>query len=306
VTKERILGIIKIIVVSLVVFFIINYIVKNYNKIEIDLQFNAFLVLSLMFLIIGKMLLAYGAQQSLALTGNFLPFIKMLWVYSLSQLAKYVPGSVWQFMGRGFEYKKEGVSNNNILVSLMTENMFLIWGSTGVALTFLNIGSTNILLRIDLMFFMVFSVIIVFFFKIKWLSKLKFLSAMKLYSFPMHRRIQLLGTYVFNWVVMGISYYFLLLSFGFNNIPLHVALGSFSAGWVVGFLAVFVPGGIGVREIVLIYFLLPYITEQNSFAISAFSRLSWVFIEVFLVVLLYLYKKIGLNREVVVREPNVD
>lgn len=307
--KKRIIRILKLIVVPVIVFFIIQYAVRSYHEIDIDVKLNGYLVLSLIFLLAGKIMLAYGTQQSLAVTGKLLSFLKMLWIYSLSQLAKYVPGSVWQFMGRGYEYKKEGIKNDRILVALLVENVFLVLGATGVALVFLNIAQTSSILQASLLVYGLVLVIFIFLLRFDWLQKIfmKVFSFEKKYIVSIHKRIKLLGIYLIIWVLMGLSYYFLILSFGFHNIPFHIALGSFSVGWVAGFLAVFVPGGIGIREFFLIYYMLPFITEQNAFAISAFSRLSWVFVEVFLVVSLIFYKRImGPNREVGARESDVD
>jgi uncharacterized membrane protein YbhN (UPF0104 family) len=77
-----------------------------------------------------------------------------------------------------------------------------------------------------------------------------------------------------SWVVYGISFWLLangLLSG--SELGLRSAVGVFSAGYIVGFLAVFAPGGIGVREAVFVTLLAPRVGSSDAVVLAVGSRL---------------------------------
>jgi uncharacterized membrane protein YbhN (UPF0104 family) len=56
-------------------------------------------------------------------------------------------------------------------------------------------------------------------------------------------------------------------------LPLTAAIGAFTLGYILGLLALFAPGGVGVRELVLIGLLAPFLGSGGAVAVSVASRL---------------------------------
>jgi uncharacterized membrane protein YbhN (UPF0104 family) len=56
-------------------------------------------------------------------------------------------------------------------------------------------------------------------------------------------------------------------------LPLTAAIGAFTLGYILGVLALFAPGGVGVRELVLIGLLAPFLGSGGAVAVSVASRL---------------------------------
>jgi uncharacterized membrane protein YbhN (UPF0104 family) len=56
-------------------------------------------------------------------------------------------------------------------------------------------------------------------------------------------------------------------------LPLPAAIGAFTLGYILGLLALFAPGGVGVRELVLIGLLAPFLGSGGAVAVSVASRL---------------------------------
>ena len=56
------------------------------------------------------------------------------------------------------------------------------------------------------------------------------------------------------------------------SLPLSTAIGAFTLGYVLGLLALFAPGGVGVRELVLIGLLAPFLGSGAAVAVSVASR----------------------------------
>ena len=81
------------------------------------------------------------------------------------------------------------------------------------------------------------------------------------------------------------------LCYGFGGMLLSYALGvpqsvswitlvvAFIASWVVGYISLLTPGGLGVREIVLVGLLTPEIQPAHAMALALIARLSWTLIE---------------------------
>src|SRR3989475_142463 len=55
-------------------------------------------------------------------------------------------------------------------------------------------------------------------------------------------------------------------------LPLPSAVAAFPLGYVLGLLALFAPGGVGVRELVLIGLLAPFLGSGSALAVSLASR----------------------------------
>jgi uncharacterized membrane protein YbhN (UPF0104 family) len=76
------------------------------------------------------------------------------------------------------------------------------------------------------------------------------------------------------WVGYGVAFDLLLDGIVPNTeVPLILSIGVFAAGYIAGFLALFAPGGLGVRELVYIALLTPSIGAGAAVAVSVASRL---------------------------------
>ena len=76
------------------------------------------------------------------------------------------------------------------------------------------------------------------------------------------------------WLLYGLAFWLLAQGMIPNDVPdLPVAVGSFAAGYIVGLLALFAPGGLGVREGVLVVLLAPAIGAGPALVLSIGSRI---------------------------------
>lgn len=76
------------------------------------------------------------------------------------------------------------------------------------------------------------------------------------------------------WLAYGVAFWLLargLLGEGALSLP--AAIGVFAAGYIVGLLALFAPGGVGVRELVFVAMLTPLMGSGAAVALSVASRL---------------------------------
>ena len=88
--------------------------------------------------------------------------------------------------------------------------------------------------------------------------------------------VALLGTAVtlLSWIAYGLAFWMLARgTFDTASFSLLQATGVFAAGYIVGLLALFAPGGVGVRELVYVALLAPVFGSGGALALSAASRL---------------------------------
>jgi uncharacterized membrane protein YbhN (UPF0104 family) len=78
---------------------------------------------------------------------------------------------------------------------------------------------------------------------------------------------------VLSWWTYGAAFW--MLARGLlptTSLPLTDAVAAFTLGYVLGLLALFAPGGVGVRELVLIGLLAPFLGSGGAVAVSVASR----------------------------------
>jgi uncharacterized membrane protein YbhN (UPF0104 family) len=77
-----------------------------------------------------------------------------------------------------------------------------------------------------------------------------------------------------SWVAHGAAFWLLARGLGLpGSLPLGTAVGAFTLGYVLGLVALFAPGGVGVREVVLISLLTPAVGAGGAVAWSLASRI---------------------------------
>lgn len=88
-----------------------------------------------------------------------------------------------------------------------------------------------------------------------------------------------LGLYVGNWVLYAAAFALFVRSFGHGGAPL-LAGSSFAAAYVIGYVMVFAPAGLGPREGFLIAFLAPHYGAGPAGVVAVAARLWTTLVEV--------------------------
>lgn len=97
---------------------------------------------------------------------------------------------------------------------------------------------------------------------------------------------RLLVLYFSGWLAYGASGLFLLGALGLGSaVPPVDGAAAFVAAWMLGFLSLVTPGGIGVREGVLVLLLGSAVPAPEAIMVALVARLSWTLVEMAGVVL---------------------
>lgn len=193
-------------------------------------------------------------------------------VWCLSNLGRYVPGKIWGVTGLVVLAGRAGVRGSAAAASAVAFQALVL--GTGVALVAVATPQATSALRLGVGLL----VAVVSLGALVWAPTGRLLgrivdSVSPLPPLPISA-VALGGVaMVAGWLAYGLSFW--LLAHGLLSdvqLPLAAAVGNFILGYILGTLAVFVPGGLGVRELVLISLLTPFLGGGGAVAVSIASR----------------------------------
>jgi hypothetical protein len=194
---------------------------------------------------------------------------------------------VWSLPSRAVLYRGLGVSRS--LEVIYWETGLMVVAATGVALFGLPIFiKLDVFLAIILLLgggsaaFMVGS----------WLLKRGWLSN-RLPDFDLQLTlpniVATLLTYVLAWIILGLSFMLMVRATGGAwNI---YTIGLFAGGWAVGFLSILTPGGIGIRDGILIIGVGIFANDPIPLVAAILARICWTVAEVGALLLTYYNKR---------------
>lgn len=248
-------------VVCIAFYFIGKSLFENWHTINFSkLKFNiVYLGLSYFFVALSFLLGAYVWKRNLLMLKEDISFIAALRVNALSTLPKYAPGKVLGIIGKVYLAKKEGVSEHACVITISLETILLILGGiilflfTGASVLKGKIPYTYYLISIPIFLILIYPRILIGITNII----LKLFKRPLIDFMPSYLQIlTLLCLYTLSWIFQGIGVYLLINSFypiALNNMMLISGLQAFS--WVVGFMSIIPPAGLGIKEGVFSYFL---------------------------------------------------
>ncbi len=228
-------------------------------------------------------------------TPDQISFIQSSRAYFISQLTKYLPGGIWVFPSRVVLLAESGVSTSLASLGLAFESLTMVISSGLVGLlaleTFLatEIGQFQTGLVFGIVSVLglttiLFAPEIILTFVPRLYGRLKILSDLR--GVTIKQRVLNLtistGSYLTMWVLTGIGFYGIVWAIAGDlpDIPVLSAVGIFSLSWLIGFLSVFNPGGIGLREAAIVLLLRGFAPEPIPILVAVLLRVAWSIIEV--------------------------
>jgi uncharacterized membrane protein YbhN (UPF0104 family) len=200
-------------------------------------------------------------------------------IFFQAQLAKYIPGSVWQYAGRAALGRSVGLPARPVVVSSTLE--LLAVATSGASLGLLAAGKWGAAVAVVIAGGAV--LLLLSSFGKRGISQLLGLVTRLHSDADRFARGFAVGTalYIPVWLVMGVAFW--LMARAFFDVPiadLPYDIGSFSLAWFVGLVAFFAPGGLGVREAVLVAMLRSRLGTADAFILAAVSRATFTVIDV--------------------------
>jgi len=282
VNKQKAMAIAKWAWMVIVVIGLVYYFIRNgQNLLEYLHAISPIKVLlSFGLLLIGKLMLAELSRRSINSVHWKPTYRKMLYLYSTIQLSKYLPGGIWHFVGRFGLYKYYGLDNRESSVFMIIENIWVVISAFFFGVIFI-LGNPKIMNLIGLPLDSITANLIIFFCLILWVL-INILTDRYLHSGKTNilRSLSNLLIQGAVWFFIGLSFFVLLPNQYWNWEVLNTSLGSFSLGWSLGYVTIFAPSGIGIREGFIAAAMSPYMRAEEALIYATLSRLVWIFTEV--------------------------
>ncbi|MDR6554427.1 flippase-like domain-containing protein [Paenibacillus qinlingensis] len=263
---------------------------------DADYRFYVSMVLFTVFLILQASIwvLIVNAVGARTDSPTRLDLLLGLTMFINSQFAKYIPGGFWNYAGRIVLATRAGVSLGTQFAAILYENVLLVSAALSYALL-LAFSLDVVSIPVCIFIVVIAGVAYRYYSRITaWLGRVfAHISRWKV----LHRLLQrftnsaytlssssagailsrnqffsyfccFLGSHF----VMGIAFWMLSNSFGAGRISVLYAAGTFATSWLLGLLSP-LPGGLGVREGFLVYFLSHKLGAEAALNISILARI---------------------------------
>ena len=224
---------------------------------------------------LGAMMLAWRAL--LADLGSPLPLPAAVRIMFIGQLGKYVPGAVWAVaaqveLARDYQIPRRRSATASVVAMALTLVVSLI--VAGVTLPLISAHAAR-----QYWWVLAITPLAV---ACLWPPVIKYVldRALKLaHRAPLEKPVSLRGTAkalawtTLGWMLFGVHAWLLISEFaGRDGRTFALALGGYALAWAVGFLIIFVPGGIGAREVALVAVLAPVMSSASALVVALVSR----------------------------------
>lgn len=194
-----------------------------------------------------------------------LPFLPILNVYAKSNIAKYLPGNVMQFAGRNVLGSQLGISQFAMLSGTVIEVLSLVMTGFILVVIFFNKNfvqvyeyiSSNRSYRIVFYIVVVVGVVCVIAGCIFLTKSSKYYEIVKrAFSISFLKiMLKLLLAYAYSFIVMSFVFYCSFIYIMDVNVNFSLVISAAIISWIVGYVVPGAPGGMGIREVVLLFLL---------------------------------------------------
>jgi len=173
--------------------------------------------------------------------------------YTLSFLPRYIPGSIWGYISRGEWLRQQhqvpyAVSSFGSVLEVFVA---LLTGVVVLAIHYASklMGAPSIILLVGIVvaLWLIWKTL-------HWVPRQGWLKRLggSPFGISLLNWLTVLFVYMLLWLCYGLMVMFVSQAFGFTgNLDLLESTFMFSLSWLTGFIVVFVPSGLGVREIAL-------------------------------------------------------
>ncbi len=272
-TLKRVGGLVALLIFGALVYFGFR---------DIDRIKELFLAVRWHYLLSASLVYAVGLILSVVVLHRLylqfdvnVPFWRTFYIAFLSLLGRYIPGKLWIIGFASYISRSIGrdpvrvfwasIVNQAIsIISIIPFAFFLYWRTRnpyilmgGILLSAASIGGSWWIFRRNKIAF----------------GGFKFLL--------------LSGVYFASWLLTGVAFLLFYRGMGLSGDP-GVLVSVFPVSYLIGLLSFFAPGGLGIRELSLSYFLSAYLEPSSAAAVGVMFRLLTTLVEFLLSAVAYL------------------
>ena len=297
---------IKITIIAIILFFLGRSVISNWERVRrYDWSFNPVLMaVSFMIFCLAYTFLPWIWRKLLYYMGYEISFGDAWDIFYIGNLGRYIPGKVWTIAGMAYMAEKVGIPATIAGTSVVFANAYSLVSSFVFFILFLILRGTystsgGFLWLLPVFFIM--AVVFIFPYNLERVLNVvlkRFGKNHVKIGITTLTALKIVALYFVSGVLFGFAFWIFITAFigwGLIN-PLFAASAYIIAYWI-GFLAFFVPGGLGVREGTLGLLFMGYIPAGVLIIIAGLSRLAVTIIEILFVVIALLRKGFFYGKE---------
>jgi len=279
---------------------------------RIDYPMLAFSILFLSFLLLLQAFGWYMILKALNISVNIWLCIK---IYTITQLGRYIPGKVMLLVGRVLMSEQMGISKTLTSVSVLFEALLFTAGA------FFGIGILYAMAhRIHLVGFngwiigggLIAGMVLLYPPVSRWVMARLYFFKFKdsvpdiCFSFRFHKMGMICVYYTVLWILIGLSFYLVVRSITGSALNPDLFADTaciYLVSWMIGFLSIVAPGGMGVRETVMAIMFQQILPIYLVSAVSILARVWATAAELIGVLIVYL---IPVSNQILSRSSSVE
>lgn len=274
--KKTLILALKLVLTGVIVYYVARQVWINWDQVkQFDWQFNlVYMLLSLVCAMVALFFFAAAWTRIVSAFGHKVTVPDGFRILNLSNLGRYIPGKIWQVFGMLYLAKQKDVSEGQAAASFVIYQLFtipaslLVWViaaqfepsllidkfkimGPGSAYTFGALGLLGCL-------FLVFYPRPILRLTNRILKRIGRSAA----EFTLDKSVALQSFvgYFLGWILFGLAFWLFLMSMLGDGAPsVLVAIGLYNVAYQIGYLALFAPGGLGPRELIIGVLLQPFV-----------------------------------------------
>ncbi len=285
----KIKNILGSIILVIIFYFLFLNLSQNWDELSANMGNLdiSLLIISFLFLLIFYLFHTFVWIQILKRQGHSISFKEAFKIRSLSEIGKYTPGKVWHIIGRTYLSSKLKIPKITTLTSMVIETLLMLI-SAGFFVVFFSLNSQDP--KTILIFMLtILGLLIIrtkYFEKVlnKLLKKVKKITNEIKINISLKFTLFLLIFYLIGWLIIGHSLFFIIKSI-YPQIAyslIFIISGIFAASWALGYISFLTPGGLGVREGIMVLLLYPYLPNALATIVPIIIRLLTILTELVL------------------------
>lgn len=271
--------------------FLMIFLLKNNYLVIPEVNSILYLVISFLLMFISLIIICWGKFEIFNSSKNKITFKDAICSTGIGILGKYIPGKIWIIVGQaGYLINKYSFKKSITTTLTFIEQFIAIWvGLLIGAISLLFVDELKIYSPIILGGWIILSIILFTKFPSVYLKNLFnriFKGSIEIPSLRFADSLKVILIFALSWISLGAGFYLFVKAL-VVDLPINGIIGmGFILAVNLGLLMIFVPGGLGIREgVVLFYLKACGLPIEIAITITVASRL-WALIGDFLLFLL--------------------
>lgn len=289
----------KIAIFLVLAYFIWKTVLANWGQISVySWDFNpVFMGLSFLMFFVGYMFLAWTWGRVLRYTGYPVPFRDAWEIYFIGNLGHYIPGKVWTVAGVAYLAERRGIPPMVAGAAAVFAQAYSMISSLAFFPVFLILWKSEpSWIHLEWAIPAVILFVAIFMFPANMERTLNI--ALSLFrrdrvslGLTAGKAVRITGWYFISWLLFGTAFWLFVISVtGDRTLSPLLLTGAYATAYVAGYLAFFVPSGLGIREGVAGCLLASAMPTGVALLVTFLVRLPVTLVEIICVLIILIRK----------------